>query len=120
MPWHVISVALRQCLFPHYLLGSATSPSRMLAWGTHDAKSGIMGALTLALLGLMPALRDKAIAQADVEAWMTRPVRRADGRSRSPRMTGSLRRPHGVCAKETIPRWTAGPTTTRIIVKPAR
>ncbi|WP_445156053.1 MFS transporter [Arthrobacter sp. Hor0625] len=79
--WNVITVSLRQRITPNRLLGRVNSAYRLLAWGTMplgaaaggllaqllglQAMFGIMGALTLALLGLMPILTDKAIAGAE-------------------------------------------------------
>jgi MFS family permease len=82
--WNVITVSLRQRITPNRLLGRINSAYRLLAWGTMPlgAAAGgllaqwlglqvmfaIMGMLTLALLGMMPILTDKAIAAADVES----------------------------------------------------
>ena len=82
--WNVITVSLRQRITPNRLLGRVNSAYRLLAWGTMplgaavggllglwlglQAMFGIMGVLTLALLGMMPILTDKAIAAADVES----------------------------------------------------
>ncbi|GAA1345914.1 MFS transporter [Arthrobacter roseus] len=82
--WNVITVSLRQRIAPARLLGRVNSAYRLLAWGTMplgaaaggllaqwlglQAMFGIMGVLTLALLGLMPLLTDKAIDAADVES----------------------------------------------------
>jgi MFS family permease len=82
--WNVITVSLRQRIAPNRLLGRVNSAYRLLAWGTMPLGAaaggllaqwlglqvmfGIMGVLTLALLGLMPILTDKAIAAADVES----------------------------------------------------
>jgi len=82
--WNVITVSLRQRISPNRLLGRVNSAYRLLAWGTMplgaavggllaqwlglQAMFGIMGVLTLALLGMMPVLTDKAIAAADVES----------------------------------------------------
>lgn len=82
--WNVITVSLRQRIAPNRLLGRINSAYRLLAWGTMplgaaaggllaqwlglQAMFGIMGVLTLALLGLMPILTDKAIDSADVES----------------------------------------------------
>ena len=82
--WNVITVSLRQRIAPNRLLGRVNSAYRLLAWGTMplgaaaggllaqwlglQAMFGIMGVLTLALLGMMPILTDKAIAAADVES----------------------------------------------------
>lgn len=82
--WNVITVSLRQRIAPNRLLGRVNSAYRLLAWGTMplgaaaggllaqwlglQAMFGIMGVLTLALLGLMPILTDKAIDAADVES----------------------------------------------------
>lgn len=79
--WNVITVSLRQRITPNRLLGRVNSAYRLLAWGTMplgaaaggllaqwlglQAMFGIMGALTLALLGMMPILTDKAIAGAE-------------------------------------------------------
>jgi MFS family permease len=79
--WNVITVSLRQRITPNGLLGRLNSAYRLLAWGTMplgaaaggllaqwlglQAMFGIMGMLTLALLGMMPILTDKAIAEAD-------------------------------------------------------
>ncbi|MDN4643115.1 MFS transporter [Arthrobacter sp. PsM3] len=84
MLWNVITVSLRQRIAPNRLLGRVNSAYRLLAWGTMplgaaaggllaqwlglQAMFGIMGVLTLALLGMMPILTDKAIAAADVES----------------------------------------------------
>jgi len=84
MLWNVITVSLRQRIIPNRLLGRVNSAYRLLAWGTMplgaaaggllaqwlglQAMFGIMGALTLALLAMMPVLTDKAIAAADVES----------------------------------------------------
>ena len=81
--WNVITVSLRQRIAPNRLLGRVNSAYRLLAWGTMPLGAaaggllaqwlglqvmfGIMGLLTLALLGMMPILTDKAIAAADVE-----------------------------------------------------
>jgi MFS family permease len=82
--WNVITVSLRQRISPNRLLGRVNSAYRLLAWGTMPLGAAvggllaqwlglqvmfaIMGVLTLALLGLMPVLTDKAIAAADVES----------------------------------------------------
>jgi len=82
--WNVITVSLRQRIAPNRLLGRVNSAYRLLAWGTMPLGAaaggllaqwlglqvmfGIMGVLTLALLGMMPILTDKAIAAADVES----------------------------------------------------
>ncbi|BCW68412.1 MFS transporter [Arthrobacter sp. NicSoilB4] len=82
--WNVITVSLRQRIAPNRLLGRVNSAYRLLAWGTMPLGAaaggllaqwlglqvmfGIMGLLTLALLGLMPILTDKAISAADVES----------------------------------------------------
>ncbi len=82
--WNVITVSLRQRIAPARLLGRVNSAYRLLAWGTMplgaaaggllaqwlglQAMFGIMGVLTLGLLGLMPLLTDKAIDAADVES----------------------------------------------------
>jgi MFS family permease len=82
--WNVITVSLRQRISPNRLLGRVNSAYRLLAWGTMplgaavggllaqwlglQAMFAIMGVLTLALLGMMPVLTDKAIAAADVES----------------------------------------------------
>ena len=82
--WNVITVSLRQRITPNGLLGRVNSAYRLLAWGTMplgaaaggllaqglglQSMFGIMGVLTLALLGMMPILTDKAIAAADVES----------------------------------------------------
>ncbi|MFE4229542.1 MFS transporter [Arthrobacter sp. NPDC056886] len=82
--WNVITVSLRQRITPNRLLGRINSAYRLLAWGTMPLGAaaggllaqwlglqvmfGIMGMLTLALLGMMPILTDKAIAAADVES----------------------------------------------------
>ncbi len=66
------------------LAGQGQHAYRLLAWGTMplgaaaggllaqwlglQAMFGIMGVLTLALLGMMPILTDQAIAAADVES----------------------------------------------------
>ncbi len=79
--WNVITVSLRQRITPDRLLGRVNSAYRLLAWGTMplgaaaggllaqwlglQAMFGIMGVLTLALLGMMPILTDKAIAAAE-------------------------------------------------------
>jgi MFS family permease len=79
--WNVITVSLRQRITPNRLLGRLNSAYRLLAWGTMplgaaaggllaqwlglQAMFGIMGMLTLALLGMMPILTDKAIAEVD-------------------------------------------------------
>lgn len=84
MLWNIITVSLRQRIAPARLLGRVNSAYRLLAWGTMplgaaaggllaqwlglQAMFGIMGVLTLALLGLMPILTDKAITAADVES----------------------------------------------------
>lgn len=84
MLWNVITVSLRQRITPNRLLGRVNSAYRLLAWGTMplgaaaggllaqwlglQAMFAIMGVLTLALLGLMPILTDKAIDAADVES----------------------------------------------------
>ncbi|HET9348039.1 MAG TPA: MFS transporter [Arthrobacter sp.] len=84
MLWNIITVSLRQRIAPARLLGRVNSAYRLLAWGTMplgaaaggmlaqwlglQAMFGIMGVLTLALLGMMPILTDKAITAADVEA----------------------------------------------------
>lgn len=81
--WNVITVSLRQRITPNQLLGRVNSAYRLLAWGTMplgaaaggllaqwlglQAMFGIMGALTLALLVMMPILTDKAIAAAEIE-----------------------------------------------------
>ena len=82
--WNVITVSLRQRITPNRLLGRVNSAYRLLAWGTMPlgaaaggllaqwlglaAMFGMMGALTLALLALMPILTDKAIAAAEGSA----------------------------------------------------
>jgi MFS family permease len=82
--WNVITVSLRQRITPNRLLGRVNSAYRLLAWGTMPLGAaaggllaqwlglqvmfGIMGVLTLALLGMMPVLTDKAIAAADGES----------------------------------------------------
>ena len=82
--WNVATVSFRQRITPDGLLGRVNSAYRLLAWGTMPlgAAAGgllaqwlglqvmfaIMGMLTLALLGMMPVLTDKAIAAADVES----------------------------------------------------
>ncbi len=82
MLWNVITVSLRQRITPDRLLGRVNSAYRLLAWGTMplgaaaggliaqwlglQAMFGIMGLLTLALLGLMPIVTDRAIDAADV------------------------------------------------------
>ena len=82
--WNVITVSLRQRIVPNRLLGRVNSAYRLLAWGTMPLGAaaggllaqwlglhvmfGIMGFLTLALLGLMPILTDKAISAADVKS----------------------------------------------------
>lgn len=82
--WNVITVSLRQRITPNRLLGRVNSAYRLLAWGTMplgaaaggllaqwlglQAMFAIMGLLTLALLGMMPILTDKAFAAADVES----------------------------------------------------
>ena len=79
--WNVITVSLRQRITPDRLLGRVNSAYRLLAWGTMplgaaagghlaqwlglQAMFGIMGVLTLALLGMMPILTDKAITAAE-------------------------------------------------------
>ena len=79
--WNVITVSLRQRITPDNLLGRVNSAYRLLAWGTMPlgaAAGGLlaqwlglqnmfatMGALTLALLTMMPILTDKAIAAAE-------------------------------------------------------
>ena len=79
--WNVITVSLRQRITPDRLLGRVNSAYRLLAWGTMplgaaaggllaqwlglQAMFGIMGVLTLALLGMMPILTDKALAAAE-------------------------------------------------------
>ena len=84
MLWNIITVSLRQRIAPARLLGRVNSAYRLLAWGTMplgaaaggllaqwlglQAMFGIMGALTLALLGLMPILTDNAIKASDVES----------------------------------------------------
>lgn len=84
MLWNVITVSLRQRIAPNRLLGRVNSAYRLLAWGTMPLGAatggllahwfglqtmfGIMGLLTIALLGLMPILTDKAIDEADVES----------------------------------------------------
>lgn len=84
MLWNVITVSLRQRIAPNRLLGRVNSAYRLLAWGTMPLGAatggllahwfglqtmfGIMGLLTVALLGLMPILTDKAIDAADVES----------------------------------------------------
>lgn len=84
MLWNIITVSLRQRIAPARLLGRVNSAYRLLAWGTMplgaaaggllaqwlglQAMFGIMGVLTLALLGMMPILTDKAITAADVES----------------------------------------------------
>ncbi|MBE0011332.1 MFS transporter [Arthrobacter sp. AET 35A] len=84
MLWNVITVSLRQRIAPNRLLGRVNSAYRLLAWGTMPLGAatggllahwfglqvmfGIMGLLTVALLGLMPLLTDKAIDAADVES----------------------------------------------------
>ncbi|MPY12227.1 MFS transporter [Arthrobacter bussei] len=81
--WNVITVSLRQRITPDNLLGRVNSAYRLLAWGTMPlgATAGgllaqwlglqvmfaIMGLLTLALLGLMPVLTNKAITAADIQ-----------------------------------------------------
>jgi MFS family permease len=81
--WNVITVSLRQRITPNRLLGRVNSAYRPLAWGTMPlgAAAGgllaqwlglqvmfaIMGMVTLALLGLMPTLTDKAITAAEIE-----------------------------------------------------
>ena len=83
MLWNIITVSLRQRIAPARLLGRVNSAYRLLAWGTMPLGAaaggllaqwlglqvmfGIMGVLTLALLGMMPILTDKAITAADVE-----------------------------------------------------
>ena len=83
MLWNIITVSLRQRIAPARLLGRVNSAYRLLAWGTMplgaaaggllaqwlglQAMFGLMGVLTLALLGMMPILTDKAITAADVE-----------------------------------------------------
>lgn len=82
--WNVITVSLRQRISPARLLGRVNSAYRLLAWGTMPlgaavggllgqwlglpAMFGIMGALSLALLALMPLLSDRAIDAADADA----------------------------------------------------
>lgn len=82
--WNVITVSLRQRITPNRLLGRMNSAYRLLAWGTMplgagaggllaqwlglQAMFGIMGALTLALLVMMPVLTEKAIAAAESPA----------------------------------------------------
>ena len=82
--WNVITVSLRQRITPNRLLGRVNSAYRLLAWGTMPLGAaaggllaqwlglqvmfGIMGVLTLALLGMMPVLTNKAMAAADVES----------------------------------------------------
>jgi MFS family permease len=82
--WNVITVSLRQRITPNRLLGRVNSAYRLLAWGTMPLGAaaggllaqwlglqvmfGIMGALTLALLGMMPVLTNKAMAAAGVES----------------------------------------------------
>lgn len=84
MLWNIITVSLRQRIAPARLLGRVNSAYRLLAWGTMplgaaaggllaqglglQAMFGIMGVLTLGLLGMMPILTDKAITAADVES----------------------------------------------------
>jgi MFS family permease len=84
MLWNVITVSLRQRITPNRLLGRVNSAYRLLAWGSMplgaaagglvaqglglQAMFGIMGVLTVALLGMMPLLTDKAIAAADAGA----------------------------------------------------
>ena len=84
MLWNIITVSLRQRIAPARLLGRVNSAYRLLAWGTMPLGAaaggllaqwlglqvmfGIMGLLTLALLGMMPILTDKAITAADVES----------------------------------------------------
>ena len=79
--WNVITVSLRQRITPNRLLGRVNSAYRLLAWGTMPLGAaaggllaqwlglqvmfGIMGVLTLALLGMMPILTDKAITAAE-------------------------------------------------------
>ncbi len=81
--WNVITVSLRQRITPNRLLGRVNSAYRLMAWGTMPlgAAAGgllaqwlglqvmfaIMGMVTLALLGLMPTLTDKAITAAEIE-----------------------------------------------------
>lgn len=81
--WNVITVSLRQRITPNRLLGRVNSAYRLLAWGTMplgaaaggllaqwlglQAMFAIMGVLTLALLGLMPILTNKAITAADIQ-----------------------------------------------------
>ncbi len=83
MLWNVITVSLRQRITPDRLLGRVNSAYRLLAWGTMPLGAaaggllaqwlglqlmfGIMGVLTLAMLGLMPILTDQALTAADVE-----------------------------------------------------
>jgi MFS family permease len=82
--WNVITVSLRQRITPNRLLGRVNSAYRLLAWGSMPLGAavggvlaqwlglqvmfGVMGALTLALLGMMPILTDSAIAAADVDS----------------------------------------------------
>jgi len=79
--WNVITVSLRQRITPNRLLGRVNSAYRLLAWGVMplgaaaggllaqwlglQAMFGIMGALTLALLAVMPILTDQAISAAE-------------------------------------------------------
>lgn len=79
--WNVITVSLRQRITPNRLLGRVNSAYRLLAWGVMplgaaaggllaqwlglQAMFGIMGALTLALLVVMPILTDQAISAAE-------------------------------------------------------
>lgn len=79
--WNVITVTLRQRIAPNRILGRINSAYRLMAWGTMplgaaaggllaqwlglQAMFGIMGALTLALLVVMPILTDKAITAAE-------------------------------------------------------
>ncbi|TKV25915.1 MFS transporter [Arthrobacter sp. NamB2] len=81
--WNVITVSLRQRITPDRLLGRVNSAYRLLAWGTMplgaatggllaqwlglQAMFGIMGLLTLALLGMMPILTNRAIAAAEAQ-----------------------------------------------------
>lgn len=81
--WNVITVSLRQRITPNRLLGRVNSAYRLLAWGTTplgaaaggllaqwlglQAMFAIMGILTLALLGLMPILTNKAIAASEIQ-----------------------------------------------------
>ncbi len=81
--WNVITVSLRQRIAPNRLLGRVNSAYRLLSWGTMpvgaaaggllaqwlglQAMFGIMGALTLALVVMMPILTDEAITAAEVD-----------------------------------------------------